>query len=73
MVGLSYVGTVTAACVASGGHNVWGLTSAPLRSPRSASAVARVAEPGLDALVARSAADGHVACDDVVHGHSRLG
>ncbi len=58
VVGLGYVGTVTAACLAANGHDVWGVDVdvakvAEIRSGRSP-----VAEPGLDALVERTVAGG---------------
>ncbi len=58
VAGLGYVGTVTAACLAANGHDVWGVDvdSAKVRAVRSGRSP--VAEPGLDALVARAAADG---------------
>jgi nucleotide sugar dehydrogenase len=58
VIGLGYVGTVTAACVASHGHEVWGVDVdankvAEIRVGRSP-----VAEPGLDALVAQTVNSG---------------
>jgi GDP-mannose 6-dehydrogenase len=54
VVGLGYVGTVTAACLAANGHDVWGVDVdaakvADIRRGRSP-----VAEPGLDAIVAQA-------------------
>jgi GDP-mannose 6-dehydrogenase len=52
--GLGYVGTVTAACLASHGHDVWGVDVdgakvADIRAGRSP-----VAEPGLDELIRKA-------------------
>ena len=58
VIGLGYVGTVTAACLASRGHDVWGVDVdtakvADIRAGRSP-----VAEPGLDTLVSHTVAEG---------------
>jgi len=55
--GLGYVGTVTAACLASHGHDVWGVDVdgakvADIRAGRSP-----VAEPGLDELIRKAVSD----------------
>jgi GDP-mannose 6-dehydrogenase len=51
VVGLGYVGTVTAACLAANGHDVWGVDvdEAKVRDIRAGRSP--VAEPGLDELV----------------------
>ena len=58
VVGLGYVGTVTAACLAANGHDVWGIDVdagkvADIRDGRSP-----LGEPGLDDLVARTVSQG---------------
>ncbi len=58
VVGLGYVGTVTAACLASGGHDVWGVDIDPAKVDDLNRGRSPVAEPGLDAMVARAVADG---------------
>ena len=56
--GLGYVGTVTAACLASHGHDVWGVDVDGAKVDDIRAGRSPVAEPGLDALVARAVADG---------------
>jgi GDP-mannose 6-dehydrogenase len=56
--GLGYVGTVTAACLASHGHNVWGVDVVAAKVDEIRSGRSPVAEPGLNALVAQTVADG---------------
>ncbi len=58
VVGLGYVGTVTAACLAAGGHDVWGTDIDPAKVTELAQGRSPVAEPGLDALVAQGVAAG---------------
>src|SRR5436190_15235574 len=58
VVGLGYVGTVTAACLASRGHDVWGLDVDAAKVDEIRGGRSPVAEPGLDALVAQTVADG---------------
>src|SRR5215472_12060480 len=58
--GLGYVGTVTSACLAEQGHEVWGVDVdgskvAALQAGRSP-----VVEPGLDELIARGLASGRL-------------
>jgi GDP-mannose 6-dehydrogenase len=52
VVGLGYVGTVTAACLASRGHDVWGVDVDTVKVGEIRAGRSPVAEPGLDALVA---------------------
>src|ERR1700685_2969156 len=58
VVGLGYVGTVTAACLASHGHDVWGIDVDAAKVAEIASGQSPVAEPGLGELVSRVVADG---------------
>ncbi|HEY0472121.1 MAG TPA: 2-dehydropantoate 2-reductase N-terminal domain-containing protein, partial [Kribbella sp.] len=56
--GLGYVGSVTAACLAANGHDVWGVDVDtakvdPIKEGRSP-----VVEPGLDELIASGVAAG---------------
>ena len=70
VLGLGYVGTVTAACLASRGHNVWGVDVAAAKVDEIRAGRSPVAEPGLDALVAQAVADGTLhattACPDAL-------
>jgi GDP-mannose 6-dehydrogenase len=56
--GLGYVGTVTAACLAANGHDVWGVDPDELKVAAIAGGHSPVLEPGLPALVGRSVASG---------------
>ena len=58
VIGLGYVGTVTAACVAASGHEVWGTDIDPAKVSAVRAGHSPVAEPGLDALIARAVAAG---------------
>jgi UDPglucose 6-dehydrogenase len=58
VVGLGYVGLVTAACVAEWGHRVIGVEADPRRVRDLAEGRLPFREPGLDELVARSVASG---------------
>jgi len=58
VVGLGYVGTVTAACLASRGHDVWGVDVDAAKVDEIRSGRSPVAEPGLDALVSQVVTDG---------------
>ena len=58
VVGLGYVGTVTAACLASRGHDVWGVDVDAAKVDEIRGGRSPVAGPGLDALVAQTVADG---------------
>jgi GDP-mannose 6-dehydrogenase len=60
VVGLGYVGTVTAACLASRGHHVWGVDVDAAKVDEIRSGRSPVTEPGLDALVSRTMADGRL-------------
>ena len=71
VVGLGYVGTVTAACLASNGHDVWGVDVDATKVDEICAGRSPVAELGLDALVAQAVAGGALARDDVVYRRSR--
>ena len=58
VVGLGYVGTVTAACLASHGHDVWGIDVDEAKVSDIRAGRSPVAEPGLDDLVAAVVAGG---------------
>ena len=58
VVGLGYVGTVTAACLAFHGHEVWGVDVDAGKIDEICAGRSPVAEPGLDALVARTVSNG---------------
>ena len=58
VVGLGYVGTVTAACLAANGHDVWGVDVDSAKVAEIRSGRSPVAEPGLDALVEQTVAAG---------------
>ena len=57
VVGLGYVGTVTAACLAANGHDVWGVDVDAAKVEEIALGRSPVAEPGLDDLIARVVAE----------------
>ena len=59
-IGLGYVGTVTAACLASRGHDVWGVDVDAAKVDEIRAGRSPVTEPGLDALVAQVVADGRL-------------
>lgn len=56
--GLGYVGTVTAACLATNGHDVWGVDPEELKVEAIRKGLSPVVEPGLDELVADAFAKG---------------
>jgi GDP-mannose 6-dehydrogenase len=58
VVGLGYVGTVTAACLASRGHDVWGVEVDVAKVEEISGGRSPVAEPGLEPIVAQAVADG---------------
>jgi len=63
--GLGYVGTVTAAALASNGHEVWGVDVDPTKVRLVASGKSPVFEPGIDGLVRAGVLSGHLhaSCD----------
>ena len=56
--GLGYVGTVTAACLASRGHDVWGVDVDAAKVDEVSEGRSPVAEPSLDALIVQAVAGG---------------
>ena len=60
IIGLGYVGAVTAACLADLGHQVVGVDRDPNKSDAVAAGRSPVAEPGLDELLARGVKSGRV-------------
>ena len=56
--GLGYVGTVTAAGLASRGHEVWGVDVDPLKVDRIRSGQSPVVEPGINELIATAVGHG---------------
>ena len=54
VIGLGYVGTVTAAVMAANGHDVWGVDVDAVKVHEIRAGRSPVAEPGLDALVAQA-------------------
>ena len=63
--GLGYVGTVTAACLAANGHEVWGIDPDESKVAAVAAGRSPVVEPGLESLLAQSVVSGalHATCD----------
>jgi GDP-mannose 6-dehydrogenase len=72
VLGLGYVGTVTAACLATNGHDVWGVDIDAAKVDDVRAGGSPVAEPGLNALVARAVSDGTLhattSCADALRG-----
>jgi len=60
VIGLGYVGTVTAACLAANGHDVWGVDVDAAKVEEIRSGRSPVAEPGLDEIVAQAVAGGRL-------------
>ena len=58
--GFGYVGTVTAACLADHGHDVWGVDVDPGKVDLVASGNSPIVEPGLNELVARTVTAGRL-------------
>ncbi|HZX06794.1 UDP-glucose/GDP-mannose dehydrogenase family protein [Kribbella sp.] len=58
--GLGYVGSVTAACLAAAGHEVWGVDVDTAKVEPIARGHSPVVEPGLDELVAAGVAAGRL-------------
>jgi GDP-mannose 6-dehydrogenase len=58
VIGLGYVGTVTAACLAANGYDVWGVDVDAAKVDEIRHGRSPVAEPGLEAIIAKAVADG---------------
>ena len=58
--GLGYVGTVSAACLAANGHDVWGVDPDELKVTAISAGQSPVLEPGLEALVTQGVAAGNL-------------
>ena len=58
--GLGYVGTVTAACLASKGHDVWGVDPETTKVDMISAGASPVVEPGLEAVVADAVSTGRL-------------
>jgi GDP-mannose 6-dehydrogenase len=58
VIGLGYVGTVTAACLAVNGHDVWGVDVDAVKVDAIRAGHSPVAEPGLSDVVARAVGAG---------------
>jgi GDP-mannose 6-dehydrogenase len=56
--GLGYVGTVTAACLAVNGHDVWGVDPDELKVAAISHGTSPIVEPGLQSLVAQAVSSG---------------
>jgi GDP-mannose 6-dehydrogenase len=56
--GLGYVGTVSSACLAANGHDVWGVDPDELKVAAVSAGHSPVLEPGLQSLVAQGVATG---------------
>jgi GDP-mannose 6-dehydrogenase len=60
VIGLGYVGAVTAACLAANGHDVWGIDVDAAKVAELGGGRSPVAEPGLDELIAQTVAAGRL-------------
>ena len=58
--GLGYVGSVTAACLAANGHDVWGVDVDTAKVGPITEGHSPVVEPGLDELVAEGVTAGRL-------------
>jgi len=56
--GMGYVGSVTSACLAANGHDVWGVDVDPVKVVPIAAGRSPVIEPGLDELIGNAVAAG---------------
>jgi GDP-mannose 6-dehydrogenase len=60
VVGLGYVGVVSAACLASQGNEVWGVDINPAKVKSLSDGKSPIVEPGLEKIVAETIASGHL-------------
>jgi GDP-mannose 6-dehydrogenase len=58
--GLGYVGTVTAACLAANGHDVWGVDPDEMKVAAVSTGHSPVVEPGLEVLLSTGISSGHL-------------
>lgn len=58
--GLGYVGCVTAAALAKGGHQVWGIDVDPEKAAMVAAGISPIVEPGLPELIAEMVSAGRL-------------
>lgn len=65
IIGLGYVGAVTAACLAELGHSVIGVEADPVKAAALTDGRAPTAEPGLDDLLSRGVAGGRIRIADL--------
>lgn len=56
--GLGYVGTVTAACLANNGHDVWGVDPESTKVSMISQGRSPVVEPGIEGLIAKAVGQG---------------
>src|SRR6185312_14726781 len=64
VLGLGYVGTVTAAGLAASGHDVVGVDVDPFKVGRIAAGHSPVVEPGIDELVSEAVSAGRLRATD---------
>lgn len=64
VIGLGYVGSVTAACLADTGHTVHGVDAAPSKVQAVQRGETPIVEPGLGDLIAAAVADGRLTAGD---------
>ena len=62
--GLGYVGTITAACLAANGHDVWGVDPDACKVAAVSAGQSPFVEPGLSALLSTSISSGHLRATD---------
>lgn len=62
--GLGYVGTVTAGCLATNGHRVWGVDPDSTKVDHVGRGRSPVVEPGLDEVIARAVGSGDLRATD---------